>query len=176
MSVTRILRRRWGRSARRRSRGQAMVEFALIIPLFLLLLFALLDFGRVIYAQTTIAEDAREGARAGLVAALDTTITTADYAKIRTAARAQSAGVTMTDASITGDSAGGGCDSPLPTDTVSTGTCFFPNGVVCTTSSNPPPVVVNISVSVGLLTPILSNLFHNSSFTVTARSKTYLPC
>jgi Flp pilus assembly protein TadG len=173
MSLTRIVRKRWGLGDRRRSRGQAMVEFALIIPLFLLLLFALLDFGRVIYAQTTIAEDAREGARAALVAALDPTITTADYAKIRTAARLQTAGVAMTDANITG--AAGAC-TLTPSDTVSSSTCFFPNGVVCTTSSNPPPVVVNISVTVGLLTPILSNLFHNSSFTVTASSRTYLPC
>ena len=176
MSLTRIVRKRWGLGDRRRSRGQAMVEFALIIPLFLLLLFALLDFGRVIYAQTTIAEDAREGARAGLVAALDPNFSTnsaADYAKIRTAARLQTAGVAMTDANITG--AAGAC-TLTPADSVSASTCFFPGGVVCSSSSNPPPVVVNISVTVGLLTPILSNLFHNSSFTVTAGSLTYLPC
>jgi len=172
MSPARILRHRWGLGNGPRSRGQAMVEFALIVPVFLLLLFALLDFGRVVYAQTTIAEDAREGARAGLVAALDPTVDNTSYAKIRTAALAQSAGVTMTNSNITG--AAGACTA-TPADAVSASTCFFPDGVTCTNAADPPRVVVNISVTVTLLTPILSNLI-GGSFTPTANSTTYLPC
>jgi Flp pilus assembly protein TadG len=40
-----------------------MVEFSLVAPLFLLLAFSIIDFGRIIQANTTVAEAARQGAR-----------------------------------------------------------------------------------------------------------------
>jgi hypothetical protein len=40
-----------------------MVEFALVLPLLLLLLFGIIDFGRALNAQITITQAAREGAR-----------------------------------------------------------------------------------------------------------------
>ena len=43
--------------------GQALVEFALVVPVLILLLFGILDFGRAIYAYNTIADAARDGAR-----------------------------------------------------------------------------------------------------------------
>ena len=43
------------------------MEFALIVPLLLLLLFGIIEFGVVLYSYTTIASAAREGARAGVV-------------------------------------------------------------------------------------------------------------
>jgi len=46
----------------RRSRGQALVELALILPVLLLLVLAALDLGRIFFAQITIANTAREGA------------------------------------------------------------------------------------------------------------------
>jgi Flp pilus assembly protein TadG len=46
-----------------RERGQALVEFALVLPLFLLMLFAMVDIGRVIWANDNLANAAREGAR-----------------------------------------------------------------------------------------------------------------
>jgi Flp pilus assembly protein TadG len=47
---------------RHRSRGQSLVELALILPVLMLLLAAALDLGRIFYAQITIANAAREGA------------------------------------------------------------------------------------------------------------------
>jgi Flp pilus assembly protein TadG len=50
-----------------RPRGQALVEFAIIIPLFLVLLMGILDFGRVVWATTSLASAAREAARYAIV-------------------------------------------------------------------------------------------------------------
>jgi len=52
---------------RRRPRGQALVEFALIVPIFILLLVGILDLGRAIYAYNTVANASREGVRVGIV-------------------------------------------------------------------------------------------------------------
>ena len=50
-----------------RTRGQAMVEFALVIPVFILLMVALFDFGRVIWVNDTLASAAREAVRFAIV-------------------------------------------------------------------------------------------------------------
>ena len=47
---------------RRRTRGQSLVEFAMILPVFALLFAATLDLGRLFYAQITLTNAAREGA------------------------------------------------------------------------------------------------------------------
>jgi Flp pilus assembly protein TadG len=52
-----------------RSRGQSLVEFALVIPVFLFMLFAIIDVGRFVYLNTTLSQAAREGARLGSVEA-----------------------------------------------------------------------------------------------------------
>lgn len=52
---------------RRRTRGQALVEFALILPLFILLTAGLLDGARAVYAYNTISNAARQGARTAIV-------------------------------------------------------------------------------------------------------------
>ena len=44
-----------------------MVEFALVIPIFLLVVFGILDLGRAVYAYSTLNNAAREGARVALV-------------------------------------------------------------------------------------------------------------
>lgn len=52
---------------RRRSsgkdRGAAAVEFALLLPVLLLLIFGFIDFGRALNAQITLTQAVREGAR-----------------------------------------------------------------------------------------------------------------
>ena len=46
-----------------------MVEFALLVPIFLMLLFAIVDFGMGFHSWITVTNSAREGARLGAVAA-----------------------------------------------------------------------------------------------------------
>ena len=48
---------------RDRERGATAVEFALLLPVLLLLLFGIVDFGRALNAQITLTQAAREGAR-----------------------------------------------------------------------------------------------------------------
>jgi len=44
-------------------RGAAAVEFALLLPLLLLIVLGIIDFGRLLNAQITLTQAAREGAR-----------------------------------------------------------------------------------------------------------------
>jgi hypothetical protein len=51
----------------RRERGQSMVEFALVLPVVLLLIFGLLEFGRVVNAEISAGHCANELARFAVV-------------------------------------------------------------------------------------------------------------
>jgi Flp pilus assembly protein TadG len=55
------------RRARRRSRGQALVEFAIVFPIIALITLGLLDLGRAIYTYNTLAQSARQAARIAIV-------------------------------------------------------------------------------------------------------------
>jgi len=50
-------------------RGQALVELALVLPIFFLLVFGLVDLGRAVFVYNSLAEASREGARWGSVQA-----------------------------------------------------------------------------------------------------------
>ena len=47
----------------RHEHGQGMVEFALVVPVFMLLLLGMLEFGFLLNHNMTIAYASREGAR-----------------------------------------------------------------------------------------------------------------
>lgn len=51
----------------RHQRGQTLVEFALTVPIFLLLVLGLIDLARGVMLYNTVATAAREGARFGIV-------------------------------------------------------------------------------------------------------------
>ncbi len=51
----------------RNQKGQALVETALVIPLLLLLIMGLFEFGRVMYIKNTLNNAARTGVRAAVV-------------------------------------------------------------------------------------------------------------
>ena len=58
-----------GRARRRgrRGNGQSLVEFALVIPIIVLLVAAFVEIGRAVFAYNTIANAARQGARVAAV-------------------------------------------------------------------------------------------------------------
>jgi Flp pilus assembly protein TadG len=49
----------------RGERGSVAVEFALLAPVFLLLVFGIIDFGHAFYMQQMVSNGSREGARYG---------------------------------------------------------------------------------------------------------------
>lgn len=56
-------RARMTRKSTASDRGAAAVEFALLLPLILVLVLGIIDFGGMLHAQVTLTQAAREGAR-----------------------------------------------------------------------------------------------------------------
>jgi hypothetical protein len=65
-----------GRKLKRGQRGQALVELALVVPVLLLLVLGIFEFGRLLNAYMTVQHAAREGARLGILGATDVEIET----------------------------------------------------------------------------------------------------
>jgi hypothetical protein len=80
--------------------GQSLVEFAMVLPLLLVILFAIIDFGRIYQANVSLTNAVREGARLGAVGG-----TTAEVqARVRDTASGLSPTVSVTPAARAGDS------------------------------------------------------------------------
>ncbi len=120
------------RRGRGRARGQALVEFSLVFPLMLLLVFGLIDLGRVVYTNNALSEAAREGARYGSVQARSAT----DIAGIEAHTVGQVAGI-------------GGVTA--------TATCIRPGDVVMACGPN-DTLEVEARVQVSMITPIIAQL------------------
>ncbi|MEP6470200.1 MAG: TadE family protein [Chloroflexota bacterium] len=52
---------------RKEQRGQSLVEFALIFPIFILLLVSIFDLGHVVWANDSLSNAAREAARFAVI-------------------------------------------------------------------------------------------------------------
>lgn len=61
--------------------GTAMVEFAVVLPIFLFVAWCIIDFGRAFYTQNSLATAVREGAR--YAAVLDDPNATASVTAIK---------------------------------------------------------------------------------------------
>jgi Flp pilus assembly protein TadG len=57
-------------------KGQSLVEFAIILPIILLLLMGIVEFGMMLNSYLTIQNVAREGSRLGIVGGSDVEIDT----------------------------------------------------------------------------------------------------
>jgi Flp pilus assembly protein TadG len=58
-----------------RSRSQALVELALILPILMVMLLGMIDLGRSLVFGVSVQQGARESARVATAAALDPTVT-----------------------------------------------------------------------------------------------------
>jgi Flp pilus assembly protein TadG len=59
------------RNRLRRQNGQAMVEFALILPILMMVLWGAIDFGRAFWTYQQVSAAASEGARRAAVSRAD---------------------------------------------------------------------------------------------------------
>jgi Flp pilus assembly protein TadG len=144
------MRRQTCDASARRGRGQALVEFALVIPIFLLLLVALFDVGRAVFSYNTLTNAAREGAR--------TAIVNQDVPSIVARAKNQTAIVELDDPSVSVHfyqvAADGTPDLSDPCDLVAVG-CL---------------AVVSFEATYHPITPIIGNILFGSGVTFTAKS------
>ena len=103
--------------------SQALIEFALISPVLLLLLFGIIDIGRAVFYYDTLGHAAREGARAA-VQASNRLPTNAD---VMTAVTGQMAGIPTTE--------------PCPQGPITSATPPNNAAWLYVTEPNPPAVV-----------------------------------
>jgi Flp pilus assembly protein TadG len=127
-----------------RERGQGVTEFAIAIPVVMLLIVGLLDIGRLVYIHNALAEGAREGARYGAVQGRATTA--AGRSDIADEVAARMAAV------------------PDPTVTVSCEQLGPSSG--CASGDI---IAVRVTTTVAPITPVISDLVGPLTFTTTAR-------
>lgn len=128
-----------------RSRGQALVEFALVLPMFVLVIFGLLDLGRVVYMNNALSEAARDGARWGVVQGRSADTAGRSSVAVETTQR-------MT---------------AIPNPAVSV-TCQRDSVTVSSCRTN-DILVVQTAVTVELITPVLSALIGPLDLSATSR-------
>jgi Flp pilus assembly protein TadG len=156
---------------KRRSAGQSLVEFTLIFPIFMLIVFGVFDGGRLIYMNTVLSQSAREAARVVAVEAswmgsndpscnqsggpvcpanLNALIADADAAANR---RVKPFGIIpTTDLFISCDALGG-----APTGSLTTRTC--------TSSGYGNVVTIRVRMSYSAVTPVIGQLLHPITLT-----------
>lgn len=110
MRITRLFRR-----LRRNHRGQALVEMAIILPIFLLMVLGMIDLARAWNAKQVITDAAREAARSGVVDNQSVTVDLAYIQGIASTAIAN-AGFDPALANITATGTGAAKDTPLQVD------------------------------------------------------------
>lgn len=140
-------------SRARSGSGQALVEFAIVIPIFLLVLVALFDLGRAVFAWNTLTNAAREGARIAIV--------NQDVASIRQHAKNETAIVELNDPSVSVQFRQANSDG---TPDMSAGGACSPVAVGCL-------AIVTFEATYQPITPIISNLLFSSGVTFTAKSE-----
>ncbi len=84
------------RSYRRNRRAAAAVEFALVAPLFFLLILGMIEYGRMVMVQQVITNASREGARQGVLDGATTAQITTLVNDYLTAGQISSASATVT--------------------------------------------------------------------------------
>ena len=136
------------RRSNRRRRGQALVEFALVLPIFLLVLVALFDLGRAVFAYNTLTNASREGVRLAIV--------NQDTASIIARAKSQTQIIELSDPSVAIDFWQVNIDGSL-------GTACSPAAVGCV-------AIVNFEATYRPITPLIADLLFKNGVTFTSTS------
>lgn len=96
------------RSIIRKPRGAAVVEFALVLPLLLTIVFGTIEWGYYFFTREIVINSAREGARAGTLQYTPPTSATAEAISTATSYLG-SAGLTVARATVSAAPASGTC-------------------------------------------------------------------
>ncbi len=134
------------------SKGQSLVEFALIILILMVIFMGVFDLGYAVYAYNTISLAAREGARAGAVC-------TNSVSTIQARAQSMAVGLNLTNAQVV----------VTPTRVINNAPC---NGAQCTGSTrcHRDLVTVAITYTYTPFTLLIAQALGTNSLTLTARS------
>lgn len=146
-------------SKRTERRGQSMVEFALILPIFVLLVFGILDLGRGVYAYHTLNNAATEGAR---VAIVNQTLAT-----IQGRAASRAVGVGVAPADVTVDYRTAALPDTPDSCAARVGTKAGP--VTCT-------AIVQVAHDFTAVTPIISNIIGTIQMAGESSMVVQFPC
>ena len=143
---------------KRRTSAQAIVEFAAVSLLFLLMTFGIIDGGRLVFTYHEVSNAAREGARYAVANGTEATTPVTTSAQVLTDVEATSTGLDPTDLTVTAAWPG---VLAAPPD--------------CTTSTNGNPGTINpgcpVSVTVTYqFYPAIGMVFGTGPITLTATS------
>jgi Flp pilus assembly protein TadG len=129
---------------RRTERGAAAVEFALVLPVLILIIGAIIDFGFIFAQQISYNTAARDAARAGVLPSVTgAKLTCAQVAsRARVGASSGAVGAAPLTIAVTVTGAGGTCSLPAGSSTASGASSSFP----CTGSSGPSATVSDLAV------------------------------
>jgi Flp pilus assembly protein TadG len=147
-----MVRRRHGAT-----RGQSLVEFALVLPLFLLLVMGIADLGLAVFSYNSITNAAREGARLAIV--------NQDTAKITARATSQSA-IARTPTVTVGFYQANADGTP----NMSPGKTCPVNPAISNYIGSGCLAVVTFQGSYQPITPIIGNILFKNGVTFTART------
>ena len=161
-----LWRRASAPASRRRSAGQGLMEFALVLPIIVFIITGAVDMGRAVFAYNTLANAARHGARVAAVNQLEPadTVTSCNEdmpiedvsvphwsAKACTAWSALTMGVTPADVTLT--------YSDPPDDPL----------LDCSTTLHPNCLVdVSVTATWHPITPVISSLVGSIDLSATS--------
>jgi Flp pilus assembly protein TadG len=133
------------------NKGQTMMEFALIAPLFFLLIFAVMDFGRMFFVQVNLQQAVQEAARFASTGnhLADPSAPANNLSRVASivqmAQQSAWAGANITAVQVSSLQGGAG-SAGGPGDTVT----------------------VSLTTTLPLMTPVMANFFPNGAYTFTS--------
>ena len=134
-------RRRTGRAGRSRSlgdrAGQALAEFTMVLPVLILLVFGIIEFGLAFRTHQIVTNSAREGARTAVIPSTDS-----DDTRAAVRSRMDNSGLDSAEADIILR-----CNNPDTGDTT--------EGQICTTTGHETEVEVGYCHRFFVLAPII---------------------
>jgi len=142
-----------GTRSRRRARGQALVEFALALPLIVLAVLGLLDLGRGIFAYNTMSQSARQANRSAIV--------DQDTDRVKAVAVANAATLGLAPANVT---------VCFKTSNTTLRDCSNPTADNCPASSRVVGclAIVRVQMAYAPLTPVISVFWSSISVSSTS--------